>query len=52
MLPWTLVVIHGWWNGVRKALRMHGPEERGGPLGALLLFAALSLSQFKLPHYI
>ncbi|MEZ4757693.1 MAG: glycosyltransferase family 39 protein [Flavobacteriales bacterium] len=52
MLPWTLIVLHGWWKGLWNTLHADGPLERGGPWGALVLFIALSLSQFKLPHYI
>jgi 4-amino-4-deoxy-L-arabinose transferase-like glycosyltransferase len=52
LLPWTLFMLFGWWTGLRNALAPGGRVERGGPVGALLLFIALSLSQFKLPHYL
>lgn len=51
MLPWTVFVLVGWWRGVLAAFQ-GGCRERGGPIGAVLLLVALSLSQFKLPHYL
>lgn len=51
MLPWTVFVLVGWWRGLQAAIQ-GGSSERGGPIGAVLLLVALSLSQFKLPHYL
>jgi hypothetical protein len=51
VLPWTVFVLVGWWRGLKGS--MTGTErDHGGPWGSLLLFVALSMSQFKLPHYI
>jgi hypothetical protein len=51
LLPWTVFVLMGWWRALKGSIT--GTErDHGGPWGALLLFVALSLSQFKLPHYI
>jgi 4-amino-4-deoxy-L-arabinose transferase-like glycosyltransferase len=52
VLPWTFIILFGWWKGLKRAFSLGGRVERGGPVGALLLFIALSLSQFKLPHYL
>jgi 4-amino-4-deoxy-L-arabinose transferase-like glycosyltransferase len=52
VLPWTFFMLFGWWKGLRRAFSLGGSVERGGPVGALLLFIAISLSRFKLPHYI
>ncbi|MBL0128336.1 MAG: glycosyltransferase family 39 protein [Flavobacteriales bacterium] len=52
MLPWVLFVLLGIWGAV-KALRQRDPlAEYASITGAILVFVALSLSQFKLPHYL
>lgn len=52
MLPWTVPVLAGLWLAV-KALVRRGPlPEHASVIGGLLVFLALSLSRFKLPHYL
>jgi 4-amino-4-deoxy-L-arabinose transferase-like glycosyltransferase len=48
LLPWTLFCLVGLW----RAVRMKGTMEQATAWSACILFVALSLSQFKLPHYI
>jgi hypothetical protein len=52
MLPWTVVILLGSWRNVRSLFRGDRLPEYASTVGALLVFAALSLSQFKLPHYL
>lgn len=54
MLPWTLFLVTGLWRSFRclgNAVERIA-EERISLSGAVLVFVALSFSQFKLPHYI
>jgi len=52
LLPWTIAVLVGLWSALRSmVLRTHLPEY-ASMVGAVLTFVALSLSQFKLPHYL
>lgn len=52
MLPWTLLVLSGLWNGLRSIFRRMPMPEYASTIGSVLVFMALSLSQFKLPHYL
>jgi 4-amino-4-deoxy-L-arabinose transferase-like glycosyltransferase len=56
ILPWTLLFVlalgRQLYNVVRDGLRLPHSEEGVGLSGFVLLFVALSLSRFKLPHYI
>ncbi len=49
LLPWTIFLFRGSIRGFR-GISAHG--ERITLLGACAVFAALSLSRFKLPHYL
>lgn len=52
LLPWTPVVLVGLWrSGVALVGRRSLPEYASFG-GAVLVFIALSLSHFKLPHYL
>lgn len=52
LLPWTIPLLVGLWSALRGiVLRKHLPEYASS-VGAVLAFIALSLSQFKLPHYL
>lgn len=51
-LPWCLLLPGAWWRATRNAFRRMAAVESYS-LGAFTLtFIALSLSQYKLPHYI
>lgn len=51
-LPWTILLLIGLWKSIKAtATRMPVPEQ-ASVVGAALSFIALSLSQFKLPHYL
>lgn len=52
MLPWTVFVLVGVWRNVRSMFRGDRLPEYASTVGAILVFTALSLSQFKLPHYL
>jgi hypothetical protein len=52
MLPWTVFVLLGLWHSGRALLRRMPWPEHASLLGALLVFLAISLSRFKLPHYL
>lgn len=52
MLPWTLPVLLGVWQGVRSVIRRQPLMEYASIGGAVLVFVAISLSRFKLPHYL
>lgn len=51
-LPWTLFVLLGCWREVRSMFRGERLPEYASLLGAITIMAALSFSQFKLPHYL
>ncbi len=52
LLPWTVFVLVGLWKNVRSFIRRQPMPEIASLIGAVLVFVALSLSQFKLPHYL
>lgn len=52
LLPWTVYVLVGCWHGLRALLTRTPLAEAATLGGALLVFCALSFSQFKLPHYL
>ncbi len=51
LLPWTLFVLLGVRNSLRSIFRRERLPEHISISGAVLVLVALSLSQFKLPHY-
>ncbi|MCB0763919.1 MAG: glycosyltransferase family 39 protein [Flavobacteriales bacterium] len=51
VLPWTPFVLVGLWYSVLGAMRRN-LSEYASLSGALLVFIAISFSQFKLPHYL
>lgn len=51
-LPWCLLLIGALWRHVSSLFKTPKPVEYGALGGFLLTFAALSASQYKLPHYI
>lgn len=54
-LPWALISLPALWQRIKEGLKSFG-KKQGVELislgGVLLPFIALSLSQYKLPHYI
>ena len=52
MLPWTLFVLAGLWSSMRALIKREALPEYASLAGAVLVFTALSLSRFKLPHYL
>jgi len=52
LLPWTLFLLAGLWSSVRALIRREALPEYASVTGAVLVFVALSLSRFKLPHYL
>ena len=52
MLPWTLFVLAGLWTSILSIWKRNVLAEYASISGALLVFGAISLSQFKLPHYL
>ncbi len=52
LLPWTVFVLVGLWKNVLSVLQRRSLPEIASLVGAVLVFVALSLSQFKLPHYL
>lgn len=52
MLPWTPFVLLGIWRSLKSVLRREALPEHASTIGAVAVFAALSFSQFKLPHYL
>ena len=52
VLPWTLFVLLGVFQGLRDLVLRRPRAEWASLSGALLVFVGLSLSQFKLPHYL
>lgn len=52
LLPWTLFVLLGLWRSVVALVKRQALNEYASIVGTLLVFVALSLSHFKLPHYL
>lgn len=52
LLPWTPFVLLGAWKALKSVVMRKPMREYASISGALLVFIALSLSQFKLPHYL
>lgn len=52
LLPWTPFVLLGSWNSIRAIARRQALAEYATISGAVLVFVSLSLSHFKLPHYL
>lgn len=52
LLPWTPFVLLGLWNAFRAIARRQALAEYVSLSGVVLVFIALSLSHFKLPHYL
>lgn len=52
LLPWTPFVLLGVWKSLRSVALRKPLKEYASISGAVLVFIALSLSQFKLPHYL
>lgn len=55
-LPWSLFFIFGYWEKLKRIIlsrfRLNGNEEAVTTGGFTLVFIAMSLSDYKLPHYI
>ncbi|MBP6573363.1 MAG: glycosyltransferase family 39 protein [Flavobacteriales bacterium] len=52
LLPWTLFVLIGLWRSLVAVFKRRPLPEYATITGAVLVFIALSLSHFKLPHYL
>ena len=52
LLPWTPVVLAGLWRSGLELVKRRSLPEYASIGGATLVFIALSLSHFKLPHYL
>lgn len=52
LLPWTLFTLVGAWRGAVALVRRQPLVEYASWVGAVVVTAALSLSHFKLPHYL
>jgi len=52
LLPWTLFVLLGIWQAATSIAKRTRLNEYASIGGAVLVFIALSLSRFKLPHYL
>jgi len=52
LLPWTLFVLLGLLKNLRSLIQRRTLPEVASLSGAVLVFVALSLSHFKLPHYL
>jgi len=52
LLPWILFVLAGLWSAMRAIVRREQLPEFASISGAVLVFVAISFSQFKLPHYL
>jgi 4-amino-4-deoxy-L-arabinose transferase-like glycosyltransferase len=52
LLPWTVFVLAGLWRSVRSLVKRVPLPEYASISGILTVFLALSLSKFKLPHYL
>ena len=55
-LPWSLFFLFGYWQKLKNIIlskfRLNGNEEAITTGGFTLVFIAMSLSDYKLPHYI
>lgn len=51
-LPWTLYLMAGLWSAMRAVIARRALVEYASLAGAGLVLLALSLSRFKLPHYL
>lgn len=55
-LPWSLFFIFGYWEKLKRIVlskfRLNGNEEAITTGGFTLVFIAMSLSDYKLPHYV
>ena len=51
-LPWTPLVLLGTWRSITALVKRRILNEYASTIGVLLVFIALSFSQFKLPHYL
>lgn len=52
MLPWTVFLLAGLWLSLKALVGRKPLPEYASIAGVLLVFTALSLSRFKLPHYL
>lgn len=52
LLPWTVVLLIGVWSSLSGLVKRAPLPEYASIVGGVLGFLALSLSQFKLPHYL
>jgi len=52
LLPWTIFLLAGLWLALKTLWKRGSMPEYISISGVLLVFTALSLSQFKLPHYL
>jgi hypothetical protein len=52
VLPWTVFVLIGLFRSAWDMLRRKALPEYASFTGAVVVFVAVSLSQFKLPHYL
>lgn len=52
LLPWTVVLLVGIWSSLYGLVKRVALPEYASIVGGVLGFIALSLSQFKLPHYL
>lgn len=52
ILPWTVFLLAGVWLALKAVVQGRTIPEHASIAGTLLVFAALSLSRFKLPHYL
>ena len=55
-LPWTLIAILGYWNGIKSVFKLRfspNPNYDFLTLGGIgIIFLIISFAQFKLPHYL
>lgn len=52
LLPWTVFLVAGLWLSFKALWKRREMPEYISISGVLLVFTAISLSQFKLPHYL
>lgn len=52
LLPWTVFLLAGLWLAIKGILKRNTLPEYASLGGSILVFIALSLSQYKLPHYL
>jgi 4-amino-4-deoxy-L-arabinose transferase-like glycosyltransferase len=52
LLPWTVFLLAGLWVAIRDLVKQRPSPEYTSLSGALLVFVAISLSRYKLPHYL